>query len=62
MRQPSGVGFDVPAWLAAVDEEVQRTRLPAYQRNEIDDLCGAVSSVALPYEEIRRQIDSWAAR
>ena len=62
MRQPSGVGFDVPAWLTAVDEEVQRTRLPAYERNEIDDLCSAVGPLTLSCDDIRGQIDSWAAR
>jgi hypothetical protein len=62
MQQPSGVGFDVPAWLAALEEEVQRVKLPAYEQSDQDELRAAIPVIKLKHEEIRRQIDEWAAR
>jgi hypothetical protein len=62
MRQPSGVGFEAPAWLAALEEEVQRALLPGYERGDGDEFPAAIPVTQLSFEEIRRQIDAWAAR
>ncbi len=60
-RNPTGVGLDVPAWLVALEEEVD---------NCSDRLSGAATCeqivklprVALPLAEIRRQIEAWAEK
>jgi hypothetical protein len=58
-REPSGVGFDVPAWLVALDEEVQRVRQASRQHTDHDELRAAVPQVALAFAEIQQQIDDW---
>jgi hypothetical protein len=61
-REPSGVGFDVPAWLVALDEEVQRSRQPTHERDEEDQLCTHVPPVALAYDDIQQQIAQWTSQ
>ena len=58
-REPSGVGFEAPAWLVALDEEVQRTRDPELRRDDFDELRAAVPPTALTRQEIERQIEAW---
>jgi hypothetical protein len=59
-REPSGVGFDVPAWLLALDEEIQRVDTPPHEREDYDELALAVPSVVLSLDEIEDQLDQWA--
>ena len=61
-REPSGVGFDVPAWLVALEEEVERARLPDWERDDYDELIAAVPFARLSHEEIEDQLDEWAAQ
>jgi hypothetical protein len=58
-REPSGVGFDVPAWLVALDEEVQRVRQRVNEREEDDQLCANVPEEELSFEQIKAQIETW---
>jgi len=57
-REPSGVGFDVPAWLVALEEEVERVRLPEWERDDYDELNGAVPALHLTHDEISKQLDA----
>lgn len=58
-REPSGVGFDIPAWLVALEEEVQRATSPTRQHNGLSDLAAAVPYVRLTREQLQRQIHEW---
>jgi hypothetical protein len=58
-REPSGVGFDIPAWLVALEEEVQRATDPRHHRNGFDDLEAAVPFLPLSRESSHQQIDEW---
>jgi len=60
-REPSGVGFDVPAWLVALDEEVQRSRLRAHRRENLDELYAVVPWVTLSLAEMQAKIDAWTS-
>lgn len=60
-REPSGVGFDIPAWLVALEEEVQRVTDPQHHRNGFDELEAAIPYIALHRDDIQRQIDDWTA-
>jgi hypothetical protein len=59
--ESTGIGFDVPVWLLALEEEVDRAREPTHRRNFEREIADAVSSVALSREEIRRQLDACTA-
>jgi hypothetical protein len=59
--ESTGIGFDVPVWLLALEEEVDRAREPTHRRNFEHEIACAVPSVALSREEIRRQLDACAA-
>ncbi|MHB0958381.1 MAG: hypothetical protein ACYC0X_17505 [Pirellulaceae bacterium] len=59
--ESTGIGFDVPVWLLALEEEVERAREPTHQRNFEQEIACAVPAVALSRDEIRRQLDACAA-
>lgn len=62
-KEPSGVGFDMPAWLLALDEEVRQVCQPSYlQREPGEDLCAAVFPVIRSYDEVQVQIQELAGR
>jgi hypothetical protein len=59
-EEPGGVGFEVPNWLEALEEEVSRlgNRGPDEDEEPADD-GSAIPQVRLSREEIERQIDEW---
>ena len=59
-REPSGVGFDIPAWLVALEDEVQRACLPVHERDDYDVLYSAVPAVQLSHEDIEAQLNEWS--
>ena len=59
-REPSGVGFDVPAWLVALEDEVQQARQPFHDRIDFDELRAAVPAIQLAHEDIEAQIKEWS--
>ena len=59
-REPSGVGFDLPPWLAALDEEVQRVSQPPHERDDYDELELAVPLQRLTYDEAIERLDELA--
>ncbi|MBC8352991.1 MAG: hypothetical protein H8E66_13430 [Planctomycetes bacterium] len=58
-REPSGVGFDLPPWLASLEEEVQRVSQPPHERDDYDELELAVPLQRLTYEEAIERLDEW---
>jgi hypothetical protein len=57
---PSGVGFDVPAWLVALEDEVERVRLPHWERDDYDELSLSVPQIRLTNDEIQAKLDEWS--
>jgi len=54
----TGIGFDVPVWLLALEEEVDRVRRPADRSNVQQSFAYAVPLRPLSQEEIRDQLDA----
>ena len=61
-REPTGVGLDVPAWLVALEEEVEdalRTNHDCWQDR---DLAAMIPPVLLTFEEAHQQLEEWSSR
>jgi hypothetical protein len=61
-REPTGVGLDVPAWLVALEEEVDdalRDGAPQYYEQ---DLAAILPARLLTFDHARQQLDAWASR
>jgi len=57
-RDVSGAGFDVPAWLEALEQEVDRVLSDGPEEEELPDPQLPVLQVMLTREEVRRQVQS----
>lgn len=60
-KDPTGVGFDLPPWLAALEDEVQRASMPEYERDDFDELELAVPMQLLTQDEVLEQLDEWTS-
>lgn len=56
-REPTGVGLDVPTWLTALEEEVQRGDDPLESVRQRSAFKSIISPRALSWEETRRRLD-----
>ena len=59
LRDPTGAGLDLPAWLVALDEQVDRVRQAdpaATQSSRLDLIC---PPCALSLQEVQQQLDEW---
>jgi hypothetical protein len=61
-REPTGVGLDVPAWLVALEEEVEDALYANSRCGAAADLPAAIPTVLLTYDEARQQLDQWTTR
>ena len=61
-REPTGVGLDVPAWLVALEEEVEAALRSRHQLRQDDDLARLIPLVLLTQQQARKQLDQWATR
>ncbi|HEX5103124.1 MAG TPA: hypothetical protein VFV87_04905, partial [Pirellulaceae bacterium] len=61
-REPTGVGLDVPAWLVALEEEVEDALRPDYQRQHEQEIADILPAVHLTYDQAKTQLDDWANR
>jgi hypothetical protein len=61
-REPTGVGLDVPAWLVALEEEVDDVLFACSQGCTDDYLARVIPPVAVPFEQAKRQLEEWASR
>ena len=61
-REPTGVGLDVPAWLAALEEEAEMVTRPLHERQREERIASAVPQVKLKVREVQRQLDKWSER
>lgn len=58
-EEPSGVGFDVPPWLEALEDEVQQVRSPTSEEDDPWDMLGHVAQVKLTQRALEKQMDEW---
>jgi len=58
-REPSGVGFDLPPWLAALEDEVQLVTHPAHGLDRDALLEAAIPPQHLSYAEALERLDEW---
>lgn len=61
-REPTGVGLDIPAWLAALEEEVDLASRPLHELRRDDQITDAVPLMPIPIEELESQLDAWEKR
>jgi hypothetical protein len=61
-REPTGVGLDVPAWLVALEEEVDDVLASDDQHCRENDLAAVIPPILLTYEEAHHQLDDWSSR
>jgi hypothetical protein len=55
-REVSGAGFDVPSWLDALEQEVERVQVDASEDPEVPDPPFPVPHIRLSRDAIRRQV------
>ena len=60
-QEPTGAGLDVPAWIVALEEEVNAVRVENVSHN-IETSRQDIPHVLLSAEEIKRQLDQWDQR
>jgi hypothetical protein len=61
MRQPVGVGIDLPHWLAALEEEVELGLLPDYLRTDFTRSC-LFDFQPIPLAELRERLERLPTR
>ncbi len=57
-RESTGIGFDVPVWLLALEEEVDRAREPTHHRNFAQEIASAIECVAMSRQQVRDELDA----
>ena len=60
LKQPSGVGFEPPAWLLSLEEEVRRVRREARLVDEQQLFESLLPAVDLTIEDVQDQIEAWS--
>jgi hypothetical protein len=61
-REPTGVGLDVPAWLVALEEEVDLILRPSHERQNEADLAAILPPKLLTQEQAKQQLDQWTSK
>lgn len=61
-RDPTGVGLDVPAWLVALEEEVDHVLLPPHERRRDEDVSSLIIAEALTLKQAKKQLKEWTTR
>jgi hypothetical protein len=58
-QEPSGVGLEVPAWLAALEQEVAEQSIASVRLGQLTNPAPAPDPLPLTLEEIHRQLTAW---
>lgn len=61
-REPTGVGLDVPAWLVALEEEVDLQLRPSHDCQQEADLAAIMPPKLLTLEQAKQQLDQWTTK
>ncbi len=59
-REPSGAGLDVPPWIEALEEEVDRVQRPAHAREDEEVLRNMLPQARLEPDQILTQLRAWS--
>ena len=59
MREPTGVGFDPPTWLLALEEEVARVRGSQYHIDEKSMFDELLDPQPMSVDEVQSQLEAW---
>ena len=59
-RDCGGVGLDIPPWLLALEDEVQRVKRPHHLRDEEELLADTIGQIALTQEELEELLSEWS--
>ena len=59
MRDPSGVGFEVPQWLMALEDEVQRIRFGTHTIDEKALIESLIVPERMTIAQYQKQLDDW---
>lgn len=55
-RESTGIGFDMPVWLLALEEEVDRARQPDHHHDFEQQVAGAIEYVQLSHQQVREAL------
>ena len=58
-QEPTGVGLDVPAWLASLEQEVEQQRRAAMYLDRADELRVPMEQARLTLDDVLRQLSGW---
>ncbi|OHB79258.1 MAG: hypothetical protein A2V98_06375 [Planctomycetes bacterium RBG_16_64_12] len=58
-EEPSGVGFEVPSWLEALEDEVDRVRSPRSPEPAAPEPPAPIPQVRLSRERVERELETW---
>lgn len=58
MREPTGVGLDIPAWLLMLEEEVDRVLQNNRVYPQVQRLEKSVPAVVIPHSQILAQLNA----
>lgn len=59
LEEPSGVGLELPGWLTALEEEVERRLTPYRVTSTPEEHAAAVPRRVAPLETVQREIADW---
>ncbi len=58
-QEPTGVGLDVPAWLASLEQEVEAQRRADLNPGHVDESRVPLAQTKLTLEELQQQLTGW---
>ena len=61
-EEPSGAGLDLPDWLLALEDEVDRETLPVRRADLSADLLDQVPRTRLSWHEFQQQLANWEVK
>ena len=59
LKDPSGVGFEPPTWLLALEDEVRAVRRGLHGSEEHHLFEALLPTARLSIEDVQREIDQW---
>jgi hypothetical protein len=60
VHECGGVGLDIPPWLLALEDEVERARRPQYERDEQELLSDVLPQIPLTQEQLEELLSDWS--
>ena len=61
-QEPTGIGIDAPAWLVALEQEVETQRRINRATQTIQETRTPIAQVNLSVEEVQNQLSSWESK